>query len=447
MENSTELFRTAVAVVEYIKSKGYAAYFAGGCVRDMLMTISPSDYDIATNAKPDEITKIFRRSIPIGAKFGVVNVIVEKFQFEVATFRTDGFYCDGRRPDTVNFCDAKGDVQRRDFTINGMLYDPTENKLLDFVGGKNDIDLHLIRAIGNPLERFNEDHLRLIRAVRFASRFSYDIEPNTKSAIKKLAKKITKVSTERISEELEKGLTSPNPHIFIKMLDDLTLVDEIIPELGRMKGVEQPKNFHPEGDVFVHTLLTISYLDNPSWELALGTLLHDIAKPVTFIKEFNSNGEVERIKFYNHDNLGAHMAGKICKRLKTSTFTRERVMWLVKKHLSIKDVQNMRKCTIKKLFADPGFSELLELFRIDTLASTKNMTDYEYCVKASSEIDEDEIKPKPLVNGHDLIAMGLKPGPIFSQILSRIMDEQLEEKLSKRDEALDFAKRIIADHF
>ena len=241
-------------------------------------------------------------------------------------------------------------------------------------------------------------------------------------------------------------MTASNPHIFIKVLDDLTLADEIMPELSKMKGVEQPKNFHPEGDVFVHTLLTISYLDNPSWELALGALLHDIAKPVTFQKEFNNNGDVERIKFYNHDNLGAQMAEKICKRLKTSTFTRERVMWLVKKHLSIKDVQNMRKSTIKRLFADPGFSELLELFRIDTLASTKDMTNYEFCVKASSEIDEDVIKPKPLVNGHDLIAMGLKPGPIFSQILSRVMDEQLEEKLSKRDEALDFAKHIIANH-
>ena len=205
MKNTTELFKTAVDVVKHIKSSGFTAFFAGGCVRDMLMNISPSDYDIATNAKPDEIMNIFRRSIPIGAKFGVINVIVEKFQFEVATFRTDGFYSDGRRPDVVNFCDAKGDVQRRDFTINGMLYDPTENRLLDFVGGKDDIDLHIIRAIGNPLERFNEDHLRLMRAVRFASRFSYDIEFNTKSAIKKLAKKLTKVSTERIREELERG--------------------------------------------------------------------------------------------------------------------------------------------------------------------------------------------------------------------------------------------------
>lgn len=446
MNNATKIYKTAVGIVRHIRDNGYSAFFAGGCVRDMLMDREPSDYDIATNARPDEIMKMFRRSIPVGVNFGVVNVIVDNFQFEIATFRSDGLYSDGRRPDTVIFCDAKGDVNRRDFTINGMLFDPIENRVLDYVGGENDIKLHLIRTIGNSVERFNEDHLRMIRAVRFASRFSYDIEQNTKIAIKKLAAKILNVSIERIREELEKGLTFANPHTFIKTLDELNLAKEIMPEICEMKGVQQPENFHPEGDVFTHTLITVSKLDQPSWELAMGTLLHDVAKPAAFSREINSDGELGRIRFYNHDNMGAEMAGKICGRLKTSAFTRERVMWLVKKHLCIKDAQNMKKSTLKRLFANPGFPELLELFRVDTLASTKDLTNYDYCKKRFAEMSEEEVKPKPLVNGHDLIALGLKPGPVFTRLLSRVMEEQLEENISTRDQALDFVKNIVENN-
>ncbi|MGR3178248.1 MAG: CCA tRNA nucleotidyltransferase [Candidatus Anammoxibacter sp.] len=443
MDKKSLLYKTAVEIVTHIRDSGYTAFFAGGCVRDMLMCTEPVDYDIATNATPDEIMKIFKRTIPVGINFGVVNIIVDNFQFEIATFRSDGSYSDGRRPDTISFCDAKDDVQRRDFTINGMLYDPVEDRVLDYVGGRTDIKARLIKTIGDPESRFNEDHLRLIRAARFASRFSYDIEDNTKAAIKKLAKKILNVSVERLRDELEKGLTSANPHTYIKILDELNIIKEIMPEIPVMKGVEQPENFHPEGDVFVHTLITLSKLVQPSWELAMATLLHDVAKPATFARDIESNGELGRIKFYQHDNLGAVMAGKICKRLKTSTFSRERIMWLIKKHLCIKDVQNMKKSTLKKLFANPGFPELLELFRIDTLSSTKDLTNYEYCKQQYSEMDKEVVKPKPLVNGHDLIDMGLKPGPLFSQILSKTMDEQLEEKISTRDEALDFVKNIV----
>ncbi|MGR3218708.1 MAG: CCA tRNA nucleotidyltransferase [Candidatus Anammoxibacter sp.] len=443
MDKRSALYKTAVKTVTHIRDNNFTAFFAGGCVRDMLMSTEPVDYDIATSATPAEIIKLFKRTIPVGINFGVVNVIIDNFQFEIATFRSDGSYSDGRRPDTVRFCDAEDDVQRRDFTINGMLYDPIEDMVLDYVGGKNDIKARLIKTIGNPENRFNEDNLRLIRAVRFASRFSYDIEDNTKAAIKNLAKNILNVSVERIRDELEKGLTSANPHTFIEILDELNLIKVIMPEIPVMKGVEQPENFHPEGDVFVHTLITLSKLVKPSWELAMATLLHDIAKPVTFARDINSAGELGRIKFYQHDNIGAVMAGKICKRLKTSKFSRERIMWLIKKHLCIKDVQNMRKSTLKKLFANPGFPELMELFRIDTLSSTKDLTNYEFCKQRYSEMDEDVVKPKPLVNGHDLINMGLEPGPLFSQVLSKVIEEQLEEKISTRDEALDFVKTLI----
>lgn len=442
-KKGTKLFKSALQIVTHLRDKGYSAFFAGGCVRDMVMDIAPVDYDIATSATPEEVMSLFRRSIPVGAKFGVINVIEDEFQFEIATFRSDGTYSDGRRPDSINFCDAEGDVKRRDFTINGMLFDPLDDKILDYVGGKNDIKACVIRTIGDPLERFAEDHLRMIRAVRFSARFSFKIEQNTKNAIRKLAAKILTVSAERIREELEKGLTTSNPHEFVRLLDELGLAEQIIPEISGMKGVEQPENFHPEGDVFVHTLIAVSMLVKPSWELAMGILLHDIGKPAAFFKEVNDKGEVEKIRFYQHDNIGARMAGKICNRLKTSTFTKERIMWLVKKHLIIKDVQNMRKSTLKKLFADPGFPELLELFRIDTLASTKDLTNYDFCKEKFETMDEEEVKPTPLVTGHDLINMGLQSGPDFGKILSFIMEEQLEERIATREEALDLVKNII----
>ena len=442
-KKESKLFKSAIRIVQHLRDNGHSAFFAGGCVRDMVMNIEPADYDIATSATPDETISIFSRSIPVGAKFGVVNVLADEFQFEIATFRSDGSYSDGRRPDSVSFCDAEGDVKRRDFTINGMLYDPVEDKILDYVGGKDDIKASVIKTIGDPCERFAEDHLRMIRAVRFSSRFSFKIEQNTKDAIKELASKILTVSAERIRDELEKGLTASNPHEFVRLLDETGLAKEILPEIPDLKGVEQPENFHPEGDVFVHTLLTVSLLIKPSWELAMGTLLHDIGKPAAFFKEFNDKREVVKIRFYQHDNIGAKMAGKICNRLKTSTFSKERIMWLVKKHLIIKDVQKMRKSTLKRLFADPGFPELLELFRIDTLSSTKDLTDYDFCKEKFEESDEDEVKPVPLVTGHDLINLGLDPGPDFGKILSFIMEEQLEERISTREAALNLAKIII----
>lgn len=443
MDTTQDIYNSAVDIVSTLNKNGFETYFAGGCVRDMIMGITPHDYDIATSAIPEQIMKLFKRTIPIGVSFGVVNIIHNNFQFEVATFRADGLYSDGRRPDSVNFCNAQGDVNRRDFTINGMLYDPLKDEIIDHVGGEKDIKDKLLRAIGNPTERFTEDHLRMIRGARFAARFSYKIEEKTKEAIKDQAEKIERISAERIREEFDKGLTSNNPHEFIRILDELNLLQTIMPEVSNMKGVKQPENFHPEGDVFVHTLLALSKLNKPTWELAMATLLHDIAKPVTFTQEIKPNGELDRIRFTQHDNIGAIMTDKICRRLKASKYSRELIMWLVKKHLSIKDIQNMRKSTLKRLFANPGYAELCELYRIDTLSSTNDLTDYNFCLAKYDELSHEQVNPKPLVNGYDLIKMGLKPGPLFTKILSNVMEQQLEEIISSRDEALALTKELV----
>ncbi len=437
------LKETAIDIVKRLREKGYSALFAGGCVRDMLMGNVPEDYDIATDAGPKNIINIFKKTIPVGIHFGVILVIENDFEFEVATFRADGTYSDGRHPDTVTFCDAKGDALRRDFTINGMFYDPMDNKCFDYVGGENDLKAHLVRAIGNPFERFNEDRLRMIRAVRFASRFNYKIENKTSEAIRKLYDKILTVSAERIREELEKILTNPNPHTGIKMLDELNLLKEILPEVTAMKGVEQPDNYHPEGDVFTHTLLTLSELDITrkskdlagGWELAMAVLLHDIGKPITF--------EIaDRIRFNNHDNVGAEMAEKICDRLRMSNAEKERITWLVKKHLYLRNAQKMRMGKLKRLFAHDGYPELAELYRVDSLSSTGNLDDYVFCQEMFEKLQEEEIKPEPIITGHDLIAMGLKPGPIFSKILDTIKDEQLEEKITTKEQAIKRVKEL-----
>ena len=456
------LRETAIGIVKRLKEKGFSALFAGGCVRDMLMGNIPEDYDIATDARPDEIINIFKRTVPIGIHFGVVLVMENDFEFEVATFRSDGTYSDGRHPDTVTFCDARGDALRRDFTINGMFYDPIEDKRFDYVGGEDDLKAGLIRAIGNPFERFDEDRLRMIRAVRFACRFDFQIEGQTAEAIKKFHDKVLTVSRERIRDELRKTLTGPNPDTSIKMLDDLNLLHEILPEVTAMKGVEQPENFHPEGDVFTHTLLTLTKLADGrkatdtgeehhpdsngsskknlygSWELAMAVLLHDIGKPVTF--------EIaDRIRFNNHDSVGAKMAGKICDRLRMSNAEKERITWLVKMHLYLRHAQEMRVSKLKRLFAHEGYPELAELYKVDSLASTANLDDYNFCQNMFEELKVEEIKPEPLITGNDLIALGLKPGPIFSKILDAIKDEQLEQKITTREDALKKAKELSAE--
>ena len=428
--------QNAIDIVKTLQGNGYKAYFAGGCVRDMIMGRESADYDIATNALPNDVMHLFEETIPVGVQFGVVIVVKEGHNFEVATFRTEGSYSDGRHPDYVAFSTPEDDVKRRDFTINGLLYDPIKNEMLDYVSGREDISKGIIRTIGNPIERFTEDKLRMIRAARFACRFNFPIHEKTRQAIIKLARQIHVVSTERIREELEKILTSPNPHIGIRLLDEFHLLQEILPEVSGMKGVRQPENFHPEGDVFVHTLLCLSKMKNPSWTLAMGLLLHDIGKTVTF-------EESDRIRFNLHEKVGADMAANICNRLKTSNAEKERIVWLVQKHLYFKDAQKMRLSKLKRLFASDGYPELAELCRIDALSSSGDLSDYNYCQEMFSKLPQEEVKPKPLINGLDLIALGLKPGPLFREILTKIEDEQLEGNLKTKEEALEKVKSLI----
>lgn len=436
--------QTAIEIVKTLQKHGYKAFFAGGCVRDMIMGKESEDYDIATSALPEDIMKLFERTIPVGVQFGVVIVVRDGHNFEVATFRTEGSYTDGRHPDYVAFSTPEADVKRRDFTINGLLYDPVKNEILDYVGGQEDISKGIIRTIGNPAERFTEDKLRMIRAARFACRFNFPIHEDTQRAIVQLAKNIHVVSAERIREELEKILTGTNPHIGIKLLDELCLLQEILPEVSSMKGVRQPENFHPEGDVFVHTLLCLSKLapvpeegvERPSWTLAMGILLHDIGKTITF-------EELDRIRFNLHEKVGADMTAKICDRLKTSNAEKDRIVWLVLKHLYFKDAQKMRLSKLKRLLAEEGYPELAELCRIDALASSGDLSDYHYCQEMFSKLSHEEVKPKPLITGHDLIDMGLKPGPVFKDILTKIEDEQLEGNVTTKEAAIEMAKSLI----
>ena len=436
--------QTAIEIVKTLQKHGYKAFFAGGCVRDMIMGKVSIDYDIATSALPQDIINLFGKTIPVGVQFGVVIVVKDGHNFEVATFRTEGSYSDGRHPDYVAFSTPEDDVKRRDFTINGLLYDPVKNEILDYVGGQEDISKGIIRTIGNPAERFTEDKLRMIRAARFACRFNFPIHEDTRRAIIQLAQNIHVVSAERIREELEKILTGTNPHIGIKLLDELCLLEEILPEVSSMKGVRQPENFHPEGDVFVHTLLCLSKLapvpeqgmERPSWTFAMGILLHDIGKTITF-------EESDRIRFNLHEKVGADMTAKICDRLKTSNAEKDRIVWLVLKHLYFKDAQKMRLSKLKRLFAEEGYPALAELREIDAFGRSGDLSDYHYCQEMFSKLSHEEVKPKPLITGHDLIDMGLKPGPVFKDILTKIEDEQLEGNLNTKEAAIEKVKTLI----
>lgn len=437
MDREDKKKEIAIGLVKRLQERGYRALFAGGCVRDMLMGIESADYDIATSARPEEVTGLFEKTIPVGKQYGVVIVVAGDHQFEVATFRSEGPYSDGRHPDSVRFVDAEGDARRRDFTINGMFYDPVKGRLLDYVWGRMDIKQGLIRTIGDPHERFGEDYLRLIRAARFASRFDYKIELSAKWVIKENAEKILGVSWERIRGELQKMFLDDNRKRSLQLLDELGLMVKVLPEVTAMKDVEQPENLHPEGDVFVHTLLCMSYLKKrPSWALAMGTLLHDVGKPVTIVE---SGG---RMRYPLHESVGAEMAGEICDRFKTSREEKEKIKWLVKKHLAFKDARKMRLSKLKRLLSHEDYPLLAELCRVDALASSGDLTDYNFCQQMRERFKEEELKPVRLLTGDDLIAMDLRPGPIFSKILTQVYDEQLEGKIRTREEAIERAKEL-----
>jgi len=442
----------ASTIVQTLLRKGFQAHFVGGCVRDLLLGREPKDYDVATDATPEQVMGIFPETYAVGAQFGVVLVPVqeedragaESAEFsskgqavEVATFRSDIGYSDGRHPDEVRFSKyPREDVARRDFTINGMLLDPVSGEVLDFVGGRKDLEAGIIRTIGDPEQRFTEDKLRMLRAVRFAARFEYSIEPATFSAMQKLAEQIKVVSHERVRDELTRMLTEGRARRAFLLLDESGLLKPVLPEISAMKGVEQPPEFHPEGDVFVHTLLLLDNLPNPCpMTLAWGALLHDVGKPATF------RVAPDRIRFDSHVEVGVKMAEAICRRLRFSNDETEQILALVDNHMRFGHVSRMKESTLKRFLRMPAFDEHLALHRADCLASHRNLSTYEFIQQKRAEIPAETMRPSPLVTGDDLIAAGHVPGPKFREILGAVEDAQLEGRLSSRDAALEFVRR------
>jgi len=423
-------------VLRRLRRAGHEAYFAGGCVRDMVMGIEPHDYDIATSARPDDVIALFPHSSHVGAAFGVVLVHEPAGDFEVATFRADAPSLDGRHPDQVTFCSAREDVLRRDFTVNGMLYDPVERKVLDWVGGREDIEGRLIRTIGNPDERFREDKLRLLRAVRFAAHLDYAIETETYAVICRLAAQVLAVSMERIRDELGRILTGPNAGRGVRLMHDTGLLGAILPEVEAMAGVEQPPQFHPEGDVLEHTCMMLEQARNPSVEFAMAVMLHDVGKPQT--QTF-----AERIRFDEHDRAGEVMARDICRRLRFSNAQTDRITSLVGNHMRFMGVKQMKLSTLKRLLALPRFDEHLELHRLDCIASHGKLDNYEFLLRKNEELSQEEIRPEPLLTGHDLIAKGYPPGPIFGRILGALAEHQLEGTVTTREQAEEWLSRTF----
>lgn len=426
-------------IVRKLKKSGFQALLAGGCVRDLIMKKEAQDFDVATSASPDEVEKLFPKTVAIGKKFGVILVVTEDRHYEVATFRTEGSYTDGRHPDWVKFTTPEEDAKRRDFTINGIFYDPTDEKILDFVEGKKDIDAKIIRAIGDPEKRFSEDHLRMIRAVRFATNLGFKIEEKTWQVLKKMAPAIKSVSMERIRDELIKIFTRDSAGLGLRMLSDSGLLAIILPEAERMKGCQQPPDFHPEGDVFHHTELMLDSLKNPSAELAMSVLFHDIAKPDTY----DDTGD--RIRFNNHAELGATKTEEIMRRLRFPNKLIEQVSIAVHNHMRFKDVKNMRKGRLRNYMSTETFPLELELHRIDCSASHGMLDNYTFCQEQLKEFKAEIRKPKPVVDGNDLIQAGFEAGPTFKKMLEELLEYQLEGKFQTKEDGLVFAKKLFGD--
>jgi poly(A) polymerase len=429
--------KTARIVIARLREHGHIAYFAGGCVRDMVRGLMPKDYDIVTDARPDTVQKLFPRTVAVGAHFGVIIVLENGFQFEVATFRSDDAYIDGRHPSAVHFSSPEGDAQRRDFTINGMFYDPVAEQVIDLVGGQTDIGAKLVRAIGEPAKRFAEDRLRMLRAVRFATTLNYEVDKETWEALVANAASINQISAERIRDELVRIFLSANRVRGWDLLDSSGLMRTILPELEAMKGVLQPEQFHPEGDVFVHTRLMLGVLpEEVSVPLVFAVLFHDVAKPVTATVD-----KTGRIRFNEHDRIGAQMTEAIMRRLRFSSAETEAAMEMVRQHMVFKDAPNMRVAKLKRFMARQTFEEELELHRVDCESSHRMLDNYEFLMRKREEFANEPIIPPPLVRGDDLIALGLKPGPKFGEILEAVETRQLEGTLRTREEALEWMKR------
>lgn len=428
--------KTARDVAARLRERGHLAYFAGGCVRDIVRGETPKDFDIATDANPEGVQKLFPHTYAVGAHFGVILVVENGFQFEVATFRADDVYVNGRRPSAVHFSSPEEDARRRDFTINGMFYDPVVEKVIDFVGGRADIQAKLVRAIGDPGQRFAEDRLRMLRAVRFATVLDYKIDHETWDALLANVVSINEISAERIREELVRMFLSSNRTRGWDLLDSSGLMRAILPEIDAMKGCAQPEQFHPEGDVFEHTRLMLQFLrEKVSVPLVFAVLLHDVAKPRTATVD-----NTGRIRFNEHDRIGAEMTEEIMRRLRFSGAEIDATVEMVRQHMVFKDVPKMRMAKLKRFMARPTFDDELELHRVDCQGSHRMLDNYEFLLRKREEFANEPIIPPPLVCGDDLIALGLKPSPKFGEILEAVETRQLEGTLRTREEALEWVK-------
>ncbi len=509
----------AILIIRRLRSAGHEALLAGGCVRDRLLRRRPKDYDVATSARPDEVRKLFRRTLAIGEQFGVIVVLDRAARVEVATFRSDAAYADGRHPTAVRFTSAREDAARRDFTINALFFDPRSRRTIDYVGGLKDLEKGIIRAVGDPEARFREDHLRMLRAVRFAARLSaptvesgchtlsrnvgatlcpggriarqsvfsespetaprgfrlagchslsrnggatlcpgsriarqsvfsespetaargFRLAPSTARAIRKLAPLIKKVSGERIRAELELMLTAPSRVEALKLVDSLGLLKQILPELSAMKGCRQGRTVHPEGDVWQHTLRTVSVLRRPTFTLALAALLHDVGKPPT---ADYSGGNV---RFYDHPKVGSEMAAKIAARLRLSAAEKDEIVWAVRHHLDLLQIRQMRTATVKRIFQHPFFPTLAQVIRADMYGSSVPLAEYHSIMRLYHRLRAEDLRPAPLVRGGDILRLGLAPGPAIGRILRQLYDEQLDGDLKDREQALRRAKELVAE--
>lgn len=440
MAEHSSAAREALAkeIVLVLRARGHKAYLVGGCVRDRLLGTEPKDFDISTDAAPEQIAGYFPGSQLVGAHFGVILVSRDEgVQVEVATFRSEGIYTDGRRPDVVRFeTDPALDARRRDFTINALMEDPITGEVLDYVGGRADLAACTLRAIGNPEERFREDHLRMLRAVRFAARLQFNLEKNTLQAIRSEASCIRRISAERIRDELSRILTEGQARRGLELLDETGLLTHVLPQVKRYQGVQQPPEFHPEGDVWAHVLIMLEAMHRPTPSLAFGVLLHDVGKPPTF-------RIADRIRFDGHAEAGAKIAYELLSELRFPLGEIEHITALVAHHMKFKDVRQMRLSTLKRFLCLPKFEEHLELHRLDTLASNGYREAYEFVRTKLSEFSEQELRPARLINGRDLIDLGYKPGPDFGQALEAVETAQLEGEIETREQALHLARSVL----
>ncbi|MBP7831105.1 MAG: CCA tRNA nucleotidyltransferase [Kiritimatiellae bacterium] len=442
---ASRLQETAREIVRILRDAGFSAYWAGGCVRDRLMGRPAKDVDVATSARPEQVQGLFPKTLEIGKAFGVIQVLRDGLAFEVATFRHDLPYRDGRHPEGVAFCDAEEDAKRRDFTINGLFYDPIADRVLDYVGGQDDLRRRLIRAIGDPEARFREDHLRLLRAARFASVLEFDIEPATAEAVRRLAPLLADVSAERVQQELTRLLVeSPRAGRGLALLRDLGLLAVVLPEVERLVGQEQPPAFHPEGDVFTHTVMMLDAMRDTTPELAWSVLLHDIGKPLTATPTIEADGST-RLRFNEHDSVGADLAEQILRRLKMPNDLVEAVRRGVANHMHFINVPRMRRSKLRQMAGAPTFPMELELHRLDCLASHSDLSNYDFMRRFMEELKNEPVLPPPWVRGGDILALGVPQGPRVGYWHRKAYEAQLENRFPDREALLEWLRQVIAN--